>query len=44
MRGVYEFYVCIAIVIAVWLLMVCGIIAAVYWAGSSLISLLQTFI
>jgi hypothetical protein len=40
MKGVYEFYACIAVVIALWLAMVSGIIAAVYWAGSSLISLL----
>jgi len=44
MRGVYEFYACIAVAIVVWLLMVCGIIAAVYWAGLSLISMLQAFI
>lgn len=44
MRGVYELYGCIAAMVAIWLLMVCAMVGVVYWAGSSLISLLEVFI
>jgi hypothetical protein len=44
MKQVYALYGWIALVVALWMAMVCGAIGVVYWGVSTLIPLLNIFI